>query len=129
MDGLVSQVGTRRQPRSTNPRLRVLFVSGNPADALPSSPHVHTQPANLRGRFAFLMEGTMASTMQETPKKKSTTTAKRTRKPTTDGMHIPTHDEIEHRARELYEQSGFRSGRDVEFWLEAERQLREELNS
>ena len=33
------------------------------------------------------------------------------------------------RARQLYEKSGYQSGREVEFWLEAERQLREELNA
>jgi hypothetical protein len=36
----------------------------------------------------------------------------------------PTHDEIAIRAHELYVQSGYQAGRDVEFWLEAERQLR-----
>jgi hypothetical protein len=65
--------------------------------------------------------------MQATPAKKSTTTTKRTRKATAAGAGSPTHDEIAARAYELYEKSGFRGGRDVEFWVEAERQLREEL--
>ncbi|OGF13975.1 MAG: hypothetical protein A2W00_04935 [Candidatus Eisenbacteria bacterium RBG_16_71_46] len=71
----------------------------------------------------------MASTMRETPKLKSTSTTKRNRKTTTDEMRFPTHDEIALRARQLYEKSGYQSGREVEFWLEAERQLREELNA
>jgi hypothetical protein len=73
------------------------------------------------------MEGTMAGTMQQTPKKRSATSGKRTRKSSTGGMRVPTHDEIALRARELYEQSGCPSGRDEEFWLEAERQVREGL--
>jgi hypothetical protein len=35
----------------------------------------------------------------------------------------PTHDAIAKRAYELYEGSGRPDGRDVEFWLEAEREL------
>ncbi len=37
---------------------------------------------------------------------------------------VPTRDEIAQRAHELYVKSGFVAGRDLEFWLEAERQLR-----
>lgn len=40
---------------------------------------------------------------------------------TTDGR--PTHEEISKRAREIYEKSGRRPGRDLENWLEAESQL------
>ncbi len=40
----------------------------------------------------------------------------------------PTHDQIAKRAHELYERSGHQHGRHDEFWLEAERQLRDELN-
>lgn len=35
----------------------------------------------------------------------------------------PSHEEIARRARELYERSGRRPGRDLENWLEAEREL------
>jgi hypothetical protein len=35
----------------------------------------------------------------------------------------PTHDDIALRAYVLFEQAGSPAGRDVEFWLEAERQL------
>jgi hypothetical protein len=71
----------------------------------------------------------MVSTMQETRKKKSTTTTKRIGKTQTNEMHLPAHDEIALRAHELYERSGYPGGREVEFWLEAERQLREHLNA
>jgi hypothetical protein len=67
--------------------------------------------------------------MQKAPKKKPTTTPKRTLETTTGGMRAPARDEIALRARELYEKSGCRSGRDIEFWLDAERQLRQELNA
>ena len=35
----------------------------------------------------------------------------------------PTHEEIAHRAQEIWQQSGTPNGRDTEIWLEAERQL------
>ncbi len=38
----------------------------------------------------------------------------------------PTHEQIALRAHELYVRSGHQPGRDQEFWLEAERQLKEE---
>ena len=79
----------------------------------------------MREVAADHMEGFMASTMQGTPKKR--TTARRTSPSTVDESRFATHDEIARRARELYEESGYQSGRDVEFWLEAERQLRDVL--
>lgn len=45
-----------------------------------------------------------------------------------DAPRMPSHDEIALRAHQLYERSGFTHGRDAEFWLEAEKQLIEELN-
>ncbi len=39
---------------------------------------------------------------------------------------VPTHEQIAMRAHELYVRSGYQPGRDQEFWLEAERQLKEE---
>ena len=36
----------------------------------------------------------------------------------------PTHEAIALRAHDLYVQSGFQGGRELEFWLEAERQLK-----
>jgi hypothetical protein len=37
----------------------------------------------------------------------------------------PTENRVRRRARELWEQSGRPSGRDLEFWLQAEREFRE----
>lgn len=45
-----------------------------------------------------------------------------------EAPHLPGHDEIALRAHLLYERSGHTHGRDQEFWLEAERQLLEEMN-
>ncbi len=70
----------------------------------------------------------MARTMQEAPKKRMST-AKRVAKNDPTGAQAPTHDEIAQRARELFEESGYPSNRDLEFWLEAERQLREVLKA
>ena len=72
----------------------------------------------------------MANTLQETPKKKTASTTKRTRKTaTTVETRTPTFDEISKRARELYVASGYASGRDEEFWLEAEKQLKETVTA
>jgi hypothetical protein len=79
--------------------------------------------------FGHFREVRMASRMQETPRKKSTTTMMQTRSATRNGTRTPTHDAIAVRAYELYEKSGFRNGSDVEFWLEAERELSRELIS
>ena len=70
----------------------------------------------------------MAIGTHEVPSKKSTTTVKRARKAATKRKEPagPAHDEIALRAHGLYESAGCQAGRDVEFWLEAERQLREE---
>ena len=43
----------------------------------------------------------------------------------TRGTQDPAHDDIARRAYELYERSGYTPGREIEFWLEAERQLRD----
>jgi len=74
----------------------------------------------------------LTARMQATPARKPTTTTKKPRKapaaPAAPAARAgaPTHEEIARRAYELYEQSGFGGGRDVEFWAEAERQLRQE---
>jgi hypothetical protein len=39
----------------------------------------------------------------------------------------PTQKDIERRAYQLWQQAGMPEGRDQEFYLEAERQLKEEL--
>lgn len=38
-------------------------------------------------------------------------------------MNTPTHQEVENRAKQLWEDYGRPSGRDTEIWYEAERQL------
>jgi hypothetical protein len=37
--------------------------------------------------------------------------------------NVPLHDEIARRAEDIWNRSGRPSGRDVEFWLQAEREL------
>lgn len=75
-----------------------------------------------------------ASATPRTAKPKTATKARATANNGTatavlDAPRMPSHDEIAVRAHLLYEQSGFTHGRDAEFWLEAEKQLIEELNS
>jgi hypothetical protein len=56
-----------------------------------------------------------------------TTVTSRVRKSTvvsTRTSPSPTHEAIAIRAHDLYVQSGFQGGRELEFWLEAERQLK-----
>lgn len=40
--------------------------------------------------------------------------------------NVPTNDEIQVRAHQLWEQAGKPEGREHEFWHQAERELREE---
>ena len=40
----------------------------------------------------------------------------------------PTHDQVAERARAIWTKSGCQAGRDVENWIEAERQLRQEMS-
>lgn len=68
----------------------------------------------------------MDSTLQVSPKQGSND---RTRRAVTARPRSLTHEDIALRAHSLYEQSGYQSGREVEFWLEAERQLREDLDA
>jgi len=65
------------------------------------------------------------------PSARATTARTATRKAepairTSDASSIRplTHEEIAMRAHDLYVQSGFQGHREVEFWLEAERQLK-----
>ena len=71
----------------------------------------------------------MTTRVQAAPRKKLTTTTTQPRRATTNATNSPTQDEIALRAYELYEKSGCRSGTDVEFWVEAESQLRRELGT
>lgn len=76
-----------------------------------------------------------STTAKTSPAKKSTVKAV-TAKPRTTARKsavaaapspafVLTHDVIAQRAHDLYVQSGYQGHRQVEFWLEAERQLRE----
>ena len=69
----------------------------------------------------------MANATQESPKKgpKETTI----RSAVIARPRTLSHEQIAARAHSLYAQSGYQHGRDVEFWLEAERQLREDLDA
>ena len=89
------------------------------------------------------MSDTTKDTSKKTPKKAatagkvttrtatvtSTTKRRATTKPSPTATSTVTYDEIAMRARMLFEQSGHQAGRDEEFWLEAERQLRGELTN
>ena len=63
------------------------------------------------------------ATAASTTRKRRTTTARghASAAPTT---RAPTHEQIAARAHELYVQSGYQGGREVEFWLVAERELK-----
>ncbi len=65
----------------------------------------------------------MATTTQETSKKRSSNGTKRPVRTHTSEMRVATHEAIAARAYELYVKSGYQPGRELEFWLEAERQL------
>jgi hypothetical protein len=65
----------------------------------------------------------MESTTRTATRKKTATATARAAKPTDDQRRSPTHEEIALSARQLYLHSGCQPGRDMEFWLEAERQL------
>ena len=68
----------------------------------------------------------MSDTTTGIPRKRTTTTrSSRSTRSASAVAAEPTHDEIAARARQLFEASGHPGGRDLEFWLEAERQLRE----
>lgn len=62
----------------------------------------------------------------KTTRAKTTTKSAVKAKPATASPVI-THHDIAARAHDLYVQSGFQGHREVEFWLEAERQLKSGL--
>ena len=65
----------------------------------------------------------MKSTKKPTTRKKVTAKPPRAAKPVAPKRAGPTRKDIAGRAYELYTRSGHQPGREVEFWLEAERQL------
>lgn len=58
-----------------------------------------------------------------TSRTKAAATPSRAAAPVAPKLPMLTKREIASRAYELYAQSGYPPGREVEFWLEAERQL------
>jgi hypothetical protein len=66
----------------------------------------------------------MKSTSKTTSRTKAAATASRAAEPVAPKLRMPTRIEIAKRAYEIYAKSGHQPGREVEFWLEAERQLR-----
>ncbi len=75
------------------------------------------------------MEVTMTNVLKDSPEKGTSATTSRVRSAVTARPRSLTHEAIAVRAHALYEQSGYQGGREVEFWLEAERQLREDLDA
>src|SRR5947209_13552577 len=67
--------------------------------------------------------------MAGTNQRKTTGVAQGLDEPRTQAARRPSHDEIAKRAFEIYLSRGEWPGRDVEDWLEAERQLRNRLCS
>lgn len=58
------------------------------------------------------------------PRTATSSAAPRVRKPASSAFATLSHHDIAARAHDLYVQSGFEGHREVEFWLEAERQLK-----
>jgi hypothetical protein len=71
----------------------------------------------------------MARTLQDSQEAATRTATSRLRGNVTARPRSLTHEDIAVRAHALYVQSGYQGGREVEFWLEAERQLREDLDA
>lgn len=65
----------------------------------------------------------MKSTSKVVSRTKPAVRASRVAEPATAKLAMPTKREIATRAYELYAHAGYQAGREVEFWLEAERQL------
>ncbi len=65
----------------------------------------------------------MKTTKKQATRAKAPRKVSRVAEPAAPKLPAPTKSEIASRAYELYAESGHQPGRDVEFWLEAERQL------
>jgi len=70
----------------------------------------------------------MKNTKKMTNHTKVMATASRAAKPIAPAVPMPAKNEIAIRAYELFANSGRQPGREVEFWLEAERQLQRGTN-
>jgi hypothetical protein len=69
------------------------------------------------------MEGNMKTTRKSSARAKVMATTSPAAEPLAPERAMPTKRDIAGRAYELYTKSGYQAGREVEFWLEAERQL------
>jgi hypothetical protein len=65
----------------------------------------------------------MKNTKKLTQSTKAVATAPRAAKPIASAPPVPANQEIAIRAYQIYASSGRQPGRELEFWLEAERQL------
>ena len=75
----------------------------------------------MPSRSAASSRSTTTPTAGTARVRKSTVVSTRTSQPSAPS---PSHEAIALRAHELYVQSGWQGGRELEFWLEAERQLK-----
>lgn len=64
------------------------------------------------------------TTAASKPRTATSSAAPRVRKPASSARAKLSHHDIAARAHDLYVRSGFEGHREVEFWLEAERQLK-----
>jgi len=100
---------------------------GPAADHAAGNIHASPEEAAARTRELYAQ---YAESARETHTATPVAAARRPRRARTSRAratdHAPTHEAIAVRAYELYAASGSPHGRDVEFWLEAERQLKGE---
>lgn len=98
-------------------------AADHPAASVHASPdEAAARTRELYAQYSESMREASAAAPVAGPRRPRRSRASRTR--ATDPA--PTHEAIAVRAFELYAASGSPHGRDVEFWLEAERQLRGE---
>ncbi len=91
----------------------------------PAAPKKNTTTASTKRTIAAAAPRTR-TTAKAAPRKRTTTAsaAPARKSPAAHSEHTASHHDIAQRAHDLYVQSGFQAQREVEFWLEAERQLR-----
>lgn len=91
---------------------------------MPSSSSRPTKSAAKSVKSAPATRATKTAAKAAAPSRSRATA----RKPSTTAPAL-THELIAQRAHDLYVQSGHQGHRQVEFWLEAERQLREGMKA
>jgi Protein of unknown function (DUF2934) len=91
----------------------------------PAAPKKSSTTASTKRAASAAAPRTRATATAAPRKRTNSVSASATRKSsTTHTEHAASHHDIAQRAHDLYVQSGFQGQREVEFWLEAERQLR-----